>query len=545
VLKWTIHHFYNQYLYTLWLAFLLLTSCNTNEIAPATLQANLGILTIDTIQANSDRIGLDTTHFTELLLEGIYTGDFNELVLSKMSGAPVGAPDKNGDIPLIAAVKDQNIEAVYYLIQQGADINQKNQAGYAPLHHAARDIEHQFGEDYIFDPCALHILCSYRADVNIPDHEGNTPLHHAILAYADYQYTPQENYTLQKERIQILLEAGARLLPNNKGNTPLALAKSVDRSDIVALLEKEGIIQPSIPSLATLSKEKLVNYLLSPSNEAQKQAILQGRFDIDLAEKDNIRIDTNFAGSNKLIHLATKARNLSMIKFLLQYDPSQINYTNLIDQTPLHIAAENGYTDIAEHLVQYPKINLNALSIGGYNPLHYAIIHGHNYVLGCLVQAKANVDVIAYPHGKTPLHYAAENGSFPAAWFLVQNGININARDSDGKTPLHNAAYSGSLSLVQYLLQNGANINARNNSGETPLDIAVADEQSDIIEYLVGQEAEDDFEIDEDEQSDVEYLLGKDAEDDFEIDEIEIQYQLGQGTIEREQSDNSVEDMVD
>jgi ankyrin repeat protein len=484
--KWTMYHFYNQYLHTLRLAFLLLTSCNTNEMAPATLQANPDMPAIDTLQANSGMITADTTYFTDLLLEGIYTDNLNELVLGRRSGAPVGTPNEDGETPLIAAVKGQNVEAVYYLMQQGADPNQKNQAGYAPLHHAVRDIGNWFDQDYIFDPCALHTLCSYRADVNVTDHEGNTPLHHAILAYTNYHYTQQENYTLQKEHIQILLEAGARLLPNNNGDTPLSLAKSINRGDIIGLLEKKVIIQPTIPPLGSLSKEKLVSYLLSPSNEVRKQEILHGQLSINLVERNDIHIDTNFAGGNKLIHLATKARNLPMIQFLMHFNPSQqINYTNFISQTPLHIAAENGYTEIVEYLVQHPSISLNARSEGGYSPLHYALIHRHNYVVGCLVQSKANINITDYRHGKKPLHYAAENSSFPAAWFLVQNGANINARDSEGKTPLHHAAYNGYLRLARYLLQNGANIKVRDNSGKTPLHYAAYTGSLRLVRYLL------------------------------------------------------------
>jgi ankyrin repeat protein len=479
--KWTIHHLYNQYLPTLWLAFLLLTSCNTGEMAPITLQANPGMAISD------------TAYFTKLLFEGAEDDEnLNSLVRGKEGGAPVGASNEDGDTPLIVAIKSQNVEAVHYLIQQGADINQKNQKGYAPLHYAVRDIIDWSVEDWslvgnllsqttIFNSQMPHILCSYRADVNVSDHEDNTPLHHAILQHAAHYNVPTEN-------IQILLQAGAQLLPNNNGDTPLTLAKSIDRSDIVALLEKEGTIQSTVPSLGTLSKEKLVSYLLSPSNEAQKQEILHGQFYIDLAEKDNIHINTNFAGGNKLIHLATKAHNLSMIQFLLQYDSSQVNYTNLIGQTPLHIAAENGDLQVAEYLARYTNINLNALSRGGYSPLHYTLIHGHNRVVGCLVQSGANINM-KDKEGKTCLHYAAYNGFSPAVYSLLQNGANINARDNYGDTPLHDAVRNGSLEVVQYLPQNGANINARNDAGETPLDIATENEQSNIVEYLIRQGA--------------------------------------------------------
>jgi ankyrin repeat protein len=472
--KWTIHYFYSQYLYALWLAFLLLTSCNTGEMAPATLQADPGTIAIntlqanpampaiDTLQANPGIVTSDTAHYTKLLFEGIVYDDLNKVVLGRTCGAPVEALSDSGETSLTMAVATQNVEAIHYLIQQGADINQKNQKGYAPLHYAVRELGGYLDEEDILYSTMPHILCSYRADVNVQDQEGNTPLHHAIntpphlrdaiLVYRDNCSTPGE------EHIQILLKAGAQLLPNNNGATPISIAESIDRSNIIGLLrraeleraEKEGIIQ------STISKENLISYLLSPSNEDQKQMILCEHLCSNFLEKDNIHINTNFSRGNKLIHLATRARNLSMIQFLMQFERSQINYTNFIDQTPLHIAAENGHTEIVLYLAKCPNISLNALSEGGYSPLHYALIHGHNHVIGCLARSRAN----------------------------------INIKNSDGKTCIHYAAYNGSLSAVRYLLHNGANINAVDNDDDTPLDIAIENGQSDIvIEYLIRQGA--------------------------------------------------------
>jgi ankyrin repeat protein len=479
--KWTIHHLYNQYLHTLWLALLLLTSCNTGEIAPATLQANPGTTTINTLQANpampaidtlqasTGMVTSDTAYFTELLFEGILEDDLSKIVLSRMCGAPIEEPNKDGNTPLIEAIIYQSPEAVHYLIQQGADINRKNQEGCTPLHHAVRNPGVKLDRDDIFDSKMPHILCSHQADVNIQDNEGNTSLHYAVLEYEDKDFKEAP-----KEHIQILLKAGAQLLPNNNGDTPLTLAKSMDRSDIVALLEKvekEGTIQSTIPSLGTLCKETLVSYLLSPSDEVKKKEKLYDLFGINFLGENNIHIDTNFAGGDKLIHLATKARNLSMIQFLLQYDPSQINYTNLIGQTPLHTAAENGELQVVECLLQH-RNNLNTRSESSYSPLHYATIYGHDYVIACLVGAQADIN-IRDKDGRTCLHYAAYNSSLPVAWYLINNDANINVRDIYGGTPLYDAVRNGPLEVIDYLINNGAHINLKDTFGKTPLDIAI------------------------------------------------------------------------
>src|SRR5215216_5622604 len=106
----------NQYLHTLWLAFLLLTSCNTGEMVPTTLQVNPGMTNIDALQVNPGMATSDTTYFIKLLFEGIKNYDLNRVILGKRGGAPIGAlSDYTGNTPLIEAIKQQDIDVIHYL----------------------------------------------------------------------------------------------------------------------------------------------------------------------------------------------------------------------------------------------------------------------------------------------------------------------------------------------------------------------------------------------------------------------------------------------
>jgi ankyrin repeat protein len=67
------------------------------------------------------------------------------------------------------------------------------------------------------------------------------------------------------------------------------------------------------------------------------------------------------------------------------------------------------------------------------------------------------------------IHNAVRNGNLKRVKELLNQGVNINARDQAGFTPLHAAAFARRLNVVQELLKRGAHVNPRNMWGSTPL----------------------------------------------------------------------------
>jgi ankyrin repeat protein len=70
-------------------------------------------------------------------------------------------------------------------------------------------------------------------------------------------------------------------------------------------------------------------------------------------------------------------------------------------------------------------------------------------------------------------------------WFLISQGVDVNAKTNDGRTPLMMAANQGDKYLTEVLIANGANINAKNNEGKTPLLLAKERGQKEIVELLL------------------------------------------------------------
>ena len=57
--------------------------------------------------------------------------------------------------------------------------------------------------------------------------------------------------------------------------------------------------------------------------------------------------------------------------------------------------------------------------------------------------------------------------------FLVENGANMNNRDSNGYSPFHKAVRSDNANIVQYFVQNGAELRAKNVDGCDALEVAL------------------------------------------------------------------------
>lgn len=72
------------------------------------------------------------------------------------------------------------------------------------------------------------------------------------------------------------------------------------------------------------------------------------------------------------------------------------------------------------------------------------------------VTDELDTDVIPFIESSGYLHYLAAVGSLKYLEFFIDQGINVNCRNSVGITMLTQAAFSGHLDIVQSLVENGA-----------------------------------------------------------------------------------------
>nr|XP_044625355.1 arf-GAP with coiled-coil, ANK repeat and PH domain-containing protein 3 isoform X4 [Equus asinus] len=86
--------------------------------------------------------------------------------------------------------------------------------------------------------------------------------------------------------------------------------------------------------------------------------------------------------------------------------------------------------------------------------------------------------------GKTPLVQAVLGGSLIVCEFLLQNGADVNQRDSRGRAPLHHATLLGRTGQVCLFLKRGADQHALDHEQQDPLSIAVQEANADIVTLL-------------------------------------------------------------
>ena len=107
--------------------------------------------------------------------------------------------------------------------------------------------------------------------------------------------------------------------------------------------------------------------------------------------------------------------------------------------------------------------------------LSHAITTGDFELLEKCVKNGADVNVVLNSGG-TSLIRAARFHEVEMVRYLVNEGANVNAKDSHGETALHvgsRGEFTQSREILEFLIESGADPNAQNNAGETPVHTVV------------------------------------------------------------------------
>ena len=280
---------------------------------------------------------------------------------------------------------------------------------------------------------ALESLLNEGASASARDKDDRTPLHYAKTASV----------------AEKLLEAGADIWALDSGdNTPLHFALT------------EGVVDELIKAWRANSLSA------DPEWDYPNWQNAFGRTPLHTAKTADVARALLRAGSNIFaldfrrntpLHYANTEGVVDELMTVWRTNSSDDDYANKensLGRTPLHLAAQAGYSDVVMKLLNETRADsmpsYERRDRGGATPLHYAKTEG---VLDVLIAAGGDPRALDHNHA-TPLHYAR---NVDVAERLLREGVDIDAADKRRETPLHYAIQAGLSDVVTVLLQNNAN----------------------------------------------------------------------------------------
>lgn len=227
---------------------------------------------------------------------------------------------------LTSAITGNDIERVRFLISKGADVNQRDKQGFAPLDHAAR----------LRNSPLIEVLADAGADVNTRDHDGFTPLMHAI----NRNHVPT---------VEMLAKKGAKTnLGSTGGIVPLTWALGDGK-----FYAAKALIEAGADVNAPSGEEKVTALMVVASQKAAQTRsgnVVQGISPIDLAKMLVERgADINVRSKDGVTPLMVAAgnNNPAMLALLAQ-SGADIDVKDAAGRTAREIAVQAGYQAAVE-----------------------------------------------------------------------------------------------------------------------------------------------------------------------------------------------------
>lgn len=312
------------------------------------------------------------------------------------------------------------------LVAKGADINQRNSAGYTPLLSALSALPFAHRE-------TADALIAAGADVNCRRHDGrfdDTPL--LLAAQKGFSST-----------VELLLKAGAEVNAVASGTTALIAAAARNHTHVVSMLltagatvhhrdidgrsalfyaylnKNEDIVKIllaagaslNLPEAAECGQTEQVRRLLEIGADVNEGAPIVGAAAeehsdiVGLLIAAGADIDAQDIAGNTALHHAARWGNTDIAKQLLAAG-ADANIANDDEETPFTLAVRNGQTECLRLLLAERKCeHLNSLTQGT-TLLHMAVDGAHAEIASLLIEAGADLNRTNVYHKETPLTLA-------------------------------------------------------------------------------------------------------------------------------------------
>jgi len=373
------------------------------------------------------------------------------------------------------AAKLGDLDKVKAFLDQGIDINAKNERGQAAMHVAVNGKQKKITE----------LLITKGGDVNVKDKWGYTPLYYAI-------------WNEDANMVSLLVDKGADVNVRVNGDgTPLVYAVWNEDIDMARLFVNKGA------KLDVKDDEGMTAF---------HYAVLQ-------ANREFVEFFVDKGADFSGIHGAACMGDLAKVKNHLEKG-TDVDIKDEVGWTPLYWAVSMGQTGVAELLIaEGADVGINAKD--GSTTLHQAARAGAVTLVRLLIDKGIDVNV-KETYGNTPLHAAASKGHSLVSEVLINYGAEVNARARNDSTPLHRAVLGGHPDVVKVLMGRSADVNAKDKRGLTALDWAMRGDHTELVELLLVNKSAASAALVSDAQNgnqkSVVYLLDRGADVNFQND---------------------------
>ena len=366
--------------------------------------------------------------------------------LLKLNEISVNVTDNLNRTPLMYACYDGGrLDNIKMLIQNGADILASSSNGSTLLHFASRFSNHEVVE---------FLLKLNEISANATDNFNQTPLMHACHDGG------------RLDNIKMLIQNGADIQARDcDASTVLHFASHNSNQEVVKFLLKLNEI--SVNATDNLNRTPLMHACIDGGRLDNIKMLIQNGADIQASSKNG----------STVLHFASRFSNHEVVEFLLKLNEISVNVTDNLNRTPpMYACYDGGRLDNIKMLIQNGA-DIQARDCDASTVLHFASHNSNPEVVRFLLKLN-EISVNATDNlNRTPLmHACIDGGRLENIKMLIQNGADIQARDSDGSTVLHFASHNSNQEVLEFLLKlNQISVNATDNFNQTPLMLACID----------------------------------------------------------------------
>lgn len=436
----------------------------------------------------------------------------------------VNAKDLASMTPLHLACVSGNVAISKMLLGRGADIRAKSNELMTPLHtsvyhgntevtalilqsvtHARGNMKELVGDRDSHNNTILHLaagandlntaeLClQYEAEIDARRSDGETPL---------YVATVKGNLQM----VQLLVKRGADVAAKNaESKSVLHRAAVFNRDDIISFLLDNGVpidtpdAHHNTPFLDAVAagQTKCARLLFQRGADFKACDIYMKNCVHMAVENENLETLNMLLEEKYLLrnlyspdvqervplHYAAMVKDVRIMDALLRKH-TKFTFHDETQQTPLHLAAQEGMFAHVEALARRVASGLDERDDKGRTALHNAVMNGHRKVCYALLKLGADADCPDNDRW-TPLMWACKLGFEKSCQELLTKQTTLDCVNMEGDTALHIACRQGHVNVVKLLLDNGANMTVCNTQSQTCLESAVRAGNSDVAMTMV------------------------------------------------------------